>query len=182
MSLYRRDLLKLLSASAFVGSSGALKGRAEHAAPFEGAVPMNSRHLLTVKLTVQVHSLGARSVFPITGGSFEGARLRGKVLAGGGDWTLLRPDGVLELDLRATLATDDGALIFMTFTGLRHGPAEVLAALSRGEAVDPARYYLRTAPRFETASGKYGFLNSLLAIGSGENRPGEAVHTIEEIL
>lgn len=149
---------------------------------------MNSRHLLTLRLdTAPVHGLGAvalgtRTIFPIRGGGFEGPRLRGKVLPGGGDWTLLRPDGILELDLRVTLQTEDDALVYLTFQGLRHGPAEVIAALGRGEDVDPSRYYFRTAPRFETASEQYGFLNKLLAIGSGENRPGGAIHVIEEIL
>src|SRR5439155_14076925 len=54
---------------------------------------------------------GTRATAPITSGTFEGPRLRGTVLPGGGDWTLLRADGVLELDLRLTLQTDDGALI-----------------------------------------------------------------------
>jgi hypothetical protein len=65
---------------------------------------------------------GTRVTFPITGGSFEGDRLRGKVLAGDDDWTVKRSDGVVELDLRITLETDDGALIHMTFEGIRqHG-------------------------------------------------------------
>jgi Protein of unknown function (DUF3237) len=81
-------------------------------------------------------------------GQFDGPRLRGKVLPGSGDWTLLRGDGVLELDLRLTLATDDGALIDMRSFGLRHGPPDVIAAIGRGERVDPSTYYFRTTPRF----------------------------------
>ncbi len=149
---------------------------------------MNTRHLFTLKLnTSPVQAIGAvatgtRSVFPIAGGAFEGTRLRGKVLPGGGDWTLLRADGVLELDLRITLQTDDNALIYMTFTGLRHGPPGVIAAIGRGEDVDPATYYFRTAPRFESAIEKYGYLNRILAVGVGQNRPSGATHVIEEIL
>jgi Protein of unknown function (DUF3237). len=63
------------------------------------------------------------------------------------------------MDLRATLRTDDGALISMRSFGLRHGPPDVMAALSRGEAVDPTAYYFRTTPRFETAHPAYLFLN-----------------------
>jgi hypothetical protein len=125
---------------------------------------------------------GTRVIAPITGGTFEGDRLRGKVLPGGGDWTLLRSDGILELDLRITLGTDDGALIFMTSFGLRHGPPEVLAALARGESVDPSRYYFRTTPRFETSAPRYAFLNRLIAVSSGDRRPGGPIYTIEEIL
>jgi hypothetical protein len=76
------------------------------------------------------------------------------------------PAAANELDARATLETDDGALIYMTFTGVR----------------DDARRYFRTLPRFETASPKYAFLNRLLAVGIGEIGPDGPVHAIEEIL
>jgi Protein of unknown function (DUF3237) len=124
---------------------------------------------------------GTRVIAPITGGSFEGPQLRGKVL-GGGDWTLLRSDGVLELDLRITLETDDGTLISMTSFGVRHGPPDVLAALARGDAVDPSTYYFRTAPRFETSAPQYAFLNRLIAIASGDRRAAGPIYTIDEIL
>ena len=125
---------------------------------------------------------GTRVIAPITSGTFEGPRLRGRVLPGGGDWTLLRPDGVLELDLRITLETDDGALIYMSSFGLRHGPPEVLAALANGESVDPSKYYFRTTPRFETSAPQYSFLNRLIAISSGDRRPSGPIYTIDEIL
>jgi hypothetical protein len=112
---------------------------------------------------------GTRTTFPITGGSFEGERLRGKVLPGGDDWAVKRPDGITELDLRVTLQTDDGALIHMTFEGIRDDDA----------AAGP---YFRTLPRFETAETKYGFLNRLLAVGVGEIHADGPVHLIEEIL
>jgi len=80
---------------------------------------------------------GARSIVPVTGGDFEGPRLRGKVLPGGGDWLLLRSDGVLELDLRITLETDDHTLIHMSFQGLRHGPADAIAAPHDSVLVNP---------------------------------------------
>ena len=125
---------------------------------------------------------GIRSIVPVTGGEFEGTRLRGKVLPGGGDWLLLRADGVLEFDLRITLETDDHALIYMRFQGLRHGPAAVIAALGRGERVDPASYYFRTLPGFETSTDRYAFLNRIITVGVGEARPDGAVHRIDEIL
>ena len=77
---------------------------------------------------------GARRIVPISGGVFEGSRLRGTVLPGGSaDWLLLRADDVLEMDLRVTLRTDDGALISMRSFGMRHGPPDVIAAIARGE-------------------------------------------------
>ena len=125
---------------------------------------------------------GTRATAPIESGTFEGPRLRGKVLPGGSDWTLLRNDGVLELDLRLTLETVDGALIHLSSFGLRHGPPDVMAALARGESVDPSRYYFRTAPRFETSAAQYAFLNRLLAIAVGDRRARGPIYTIYEIL
>jgi len=112
---------------------------------------------------------GTRVTFPITGGFFEGERLRGRVLPGGDDWTLERPDGVIELDLRVSLETDDGALIHMTFQGIRDNGA-------------PGAPYFRTMLRFETAAPKYAFLNRLLAVGTGEVGVDGPVHVIEEVL
>jgi hypothetical protein len=125
---------------------------------------------------------GNRIIVPVAGGDFEGPRLRGKILPGGADWLLIRSDDVMELDLRITLETDDHALIQMRFEGLRHGPADAIAALSRGEVVDPARYYFRTLPRFETSSDQYAFLNRIMTVGVGETRPDGAIHRIVEIL
>jgi hypothetical protein len=133
---------------------------------------MDSRPLIRLRLTTSAIEevgetpQGRLSIFPVIGGSFEGERLRGKVLAGGGDWVTARADGTFELDLRVTLETDDGALIHMTLSGVR----------------DDANHYLRTLPRFETAAPKYAFLNRLLAVGIGEIQPEGPVHAIEEIL
>ena len=102
---------------------------------------MKTRPLLTLRLTTApIQNIGPGPhgkglTFPIIGGSFEGDRVRGKVLPGGDDWAVERADGVIELDLRVTLETDDGALIHMTFAGLR----------------DDGASYFRTTPRFETA-------------------------------
>ena len=148
---------------------------------------MTSQPLMTVKIIAAPPQKfgavphGMRTFVPVTGGDFEGPRLRGKILPGGGDWLLLRSDGVLELDLRITLETDDHALIYMTFQGLRHGPPDVIAALGR-EVVDPARYYFRTLPRFETSAERYAFMNRIVTVGVGEARPDGAVHRIDEIL
>jgi len=132
---------------------------------------MNSRPLMRLRLEtspteeIGTTPAGTLSIFPIIGGSFEGDRLRGKVL-GGGDWVTKKADGTFELDARVTLETDDGAFIHMTFTGVR----------------DDANHYFRTLPRFETAAAKYVFLNRLLAIGIGEIGPEGPAHAIEEIL
>ena len=149
---------------------------------------MDSRFLMALEVAVVgAHKIGfvprgTRVAAPIQSGHFEGPRLRGKVLPGGGDRTLLRGDGILELDLRLTLETDDGALICMTSFGLRHGPPEVIAALARGELVDPSTSYFRTMPRFESGHPKYAFLNRHLAVSSGDRRGPGPIYTIDEIL
>ena len=150
---------------------------------------MNTRLLMILRVTVATpQSIGAvphgtRRTVPITGGDFEGPRLRGTVEPGGsGDWLLLRADGVLELDLRATLRTEDGALISMKSFGLRHGPPDVMEALARGEAVDPATYYFRTTSRFETSHPAYAFLNHLITVASGDRRAEGPIYTIHELL
>src|SRR5215472_3080169 len=150
---------------------------------------MNIRLLLTLHVQVAAtQNIGAvphgtRRTVPLAGGHFEGPRLRGTLLPGGSaDWLLLRPDGVLELDFRATLQTHDGALISMRSFGLRHGPSEVIAALARGEAVDPNRYYFRTTPRFETTHPAYAFLNRLVAVATGDRRAEGPIYTVYEVL
>ena len=150
---------------------------------------MNTRLLMILRVTVAtpqsvgVVPHGTRRTAPLLGGEFEGPRLRGSLLPGGsGDWLLLRADGVLEMDFRATLRTGDGALISMRSFGLRDGPPDVMAAMSRGEAVDPTSYYFRTTPRFETAHPTYAFLNHLVTVATGDRRPEGPIYTIHEVL
>ena len=110
---------------------------------------------------------GSRRIASVSGGSFEGPRLKGRVLPGGGDWLLLRRDGILQLDVRLTLETDDGQYIYMTYKGFRHGPEDVIERLNRGEPVDPSLYYFRATPYFETSSEKYGWMNGVCCIATG---------------
>ena len=119
--------------------------------------------------------LGRRRIINITGGSFRGERLSGKVLPGGADWQVIRSDGVADLDARYTLETSDGALIYVRNHGYRHGPADVLKKLAAGEDVDPALYYMRTAPLFETGDARYAWLNKLICVGTGARKK-DSVH------
>jgi hypothetical protein len=115
--------------------------------------------------------LGRRRIIPITGGRVEGPRLQGVVLPGGADWQIVRADGGAVLEARYTIRTADSALIYVRNIGLRCGPPEILARLGRGEPVDPAAYYFRTTPRFETGATPYAWLNDLIAVGSAVRRP-----------
>ena len=126
--------------------------------------------------------IGERRIAKVTGGSFAGPELKGTILPGGGDWLLLRADGVLQLDVRVTLKTDDDALIYMTYRGFRHGPAAVMERLNKGEAVDASEYYFRIAARFETGSEKYSWLNKILAFGSGVRLKDGPIYDIYQVL
>ncbi len=110
---------------------------------------------------------GRRRIIPIVGGTVRGERLNGRILDLGADWQTVYRDGLAHLDTRYSMQTDDGALIDIRNIGLRHGPAPVIEALARGEAVDPSTYYMRTVPRFETGDARYAWLNRIIAIGSG---------------
>ena len=149
---------------------------------------IRTTHLFT--LTLQVAGMqvigpgpaGNRRIGLVAGGTFEGARLRGTVLPSGTDWIAVRPDGVTTLDVRLVLQTDDGATIGMTYRGLRHGPAEVMEKVNRGEPVDPSTYYFRTAVAFETAAPRHGWLNSAVFVGTGDRKPTGPVYDVFEVL
>lgn len=113
-------------------------------------------------------ALGRRRVIPILGGQFEGPRIAGRVVPGGADWQLIRPDGVAVVEALYTLEAADGTLIYIRNIGMRHGPADVIARLAAGEAVDPTTYYFRAAPVFEVAAGPHDWLTRSLFVAQGQ--------------
>ena len=124
-----------------------------------------------------------RRIGYVTGGSFAGDRLRGSILPGGGNWSMAGTgaDGnaVGTFDARAIWQTDDGALIYVTYTGRTSIPPAVGAAFRAGDnGVDPADYYIRIAPVFEVADERYGWLNGILAVGIGHRMPWGIQHFI----
>jgi hypothetical protein len=148
-----------------------------------------SRPLFTIRIHLHpmqqlgATPLGRRRVVPVSGGSFEGERLRGTVLPhAGSDWLLERSDGSFQQDARFTLETDDGALIGMSYRGVRNSTPEVAARLARGEDVPAADYYLRTAPFFETAAERYAWLNGIVSVGVGQRIAGGVIYDVFEIL
>ena len=133
---------------------------------------INTEFLFTIALEIQVSSLGdtpygGRRIFHFSGGSFEGPKLKGRVLPGGGGWSLIRRDEVLEVDVRLLLETDDKHQIYMHWRALRDVPKEVTDRLHRGENIDPGAYYFRATRYFETSSDKYGWMNRICAVASG---------------
>jgi hypothetical protein len=123
-----------------------------------------------------------RRIGEITGGTFEGDRLRGKFRSGGSDWQSLRADGAITINVRTVMETDDGALIAMRYRGVRHGPKAVLDRLAKGEPVNPSEYYFRVTPWFETAAEKYDWLNRVVAVAIGHRLPQGPTYQVFEIL
>jgi hypothetical protein len=172
---------------------------ADHASP-DGVQPVSqsnssmrelkSTHLFTI--TIKLHPTiemgdtpaGKRRVFSVSGGEFTGDRIRGTIMPViGSDLLLVRADGSAQQDVRMLLKTDDGALVLMTYRGVRHASDEVNARIARGEQVSGSDYYLRTAPFFETSSPKYSWINKIVAVGVGERRGADTVvYEVFEVL
>ena len=127
--------------------------------------------------------LGSRRIVPVAGGTFKGERLSGIALPNAaGDWILVRNDGSVQLDVRLTLKTDDDALIYMQYRGIRNSSPAIAERLARGEKVDPAGYYFRTSPFFETGSEKYAWINNIICVAVGERLPSSVLYKVFEIL
>lgn len=151
-------------------------------------MPVDLRHLcdLAVDLASPIElgagPRGVRRIIPIVGGAVEGERLRGRILNLGADWQTILADGTAELDTRYGIETHDGALVDIRNFGFRHGPEDVIAALARGEEVDPASYYMRTHPRFETGDPRYAWLNRTICVGTGAREKARVRVTVWEVL
>lgn len=111
---------------------------------------------------------GERRYVPLGGGTARGPELNGSLVEGGVDWQIARSDGVLEIAAHYVIRTDDGALVEVKSDGLRHGPAEVMQRLARGEAVPREAYFFRTLMRFSTGSPDWAHLNKVMAIAVGQ--------------
>ena len=106
---------------------------------------------------------GARTIFDVTGGAFEGQRCSGKILPSGADWLLLDADGTGHLDVRLTLETQDGAHIYVQYYGVIVMNEKVSAAFEQGGSTDYGDTYFMTQPRFETGDSRYKWLNGVMA-------------------
>lgn len=133
-----------------------------------------------VNVGITPHS--TRQIIYVKGGTFEGPKIRGVVLPGGGDWLTVRPDGAAVLDVRVALRTDDGHIIYMYYRGISVTPPEVRERMLKGEVVDPSEYYFRTTPVFEVASEKYDWLNRIVAVGTGRRIPTGVAYRVYAIL
>ena len=111
----------------------------------------------------EVQDLGNRRIVRVMGGKFWSAEVNGTILEGGGDWQNILPDGVVEIDTRYTLKTDDGALIYLTNQGLRDGG------------------YMRTFSRFESNDARYAWVNKRLFVSDGAKVDGVVKHKFYEV-
>ncbi|MFL6605055.1 MAG: DUF3237 domain-containing protein [Steroidobacteraceae bacterium] len=137
-------------------------------------------HAFTISLEltglqwVKPTSMGeTRGAVYAASGKVEGPRLNGRVIPmSGGDFPLVRPNGVIDFDARYLLETDDGAVIYMQNRGYRWGSAEVMERLRRNEPVQPHEYYMRVAPRFDAPEGPHEWLSRHVFVGVAEKIPG----------
>ena len=170
--LPRRSLLNFGAAA--ITAAGLVSDRAIAQAPSASQAASSEAPKLEFLMEVAfdiggAHSVGDRTTVAVTGGKFEGPKLKGAVLTPGGDWLVRRPDGAAVLDVRATLQTDDQQLIYMSYRGIMFTP--------KG-----GKQYWRTIPMFETGADKYGWLNHIVSIGTGIPTPGKAVYRVFEVL
>jgi hypothetical protein len=121
---------------------------------------------------------GHRRIIPITGGSVHGPELRGRVLAAGADFQVLRTATLTELKAEYAIETEDGERIHVSNFGLRSGTPQDIATLVQGGAVDPARIYFRCSPRLDPSGERWAWLRSRIVIGTGERHPEEVRLTL----
>ena len=150
---------------------------------------LKHRHLITMTLTVDFAGMvnigatpaGLRRIAPVTGGTFVGERLNGEVLPGGNDWVINRADGVMVIDVRLTLKTDDNALIYLSYQGRFLAAADAMERFAKGIPLDPSEYSLAMVAKFECGDARYDWLNNVVAVGTGERTATGPIYSIFEI-
>jgi hypothetical protein len=126
--------------------------------------------------------VGKRRLDRLDKGHFKGPKVQAEIVTGGMDILLGGADGAVRPDVRLILKLDDGEILLIVYRGVRHAPAEVMQRIARGERVPPDEYYLRTSLVFETASGKYDWMNRIVGVGVGRREPGAVFYDVFEVL
>jgi hypothetical protein len=152
-------------------------------------LPLTHDFLFRMVLSVGVPQMvgatrnGELRVVPVTGGTVEGPRFSGEVLPGtAADWLRVDPDGTAHMDVRLTLKSVTGGIVFMHYSGIRTGAPDVLARLNSGQAVDPAEYYFRVAARFETGAPDLAWMNKVIAVGVGQRPPSGPTYDVYAVM
>src|SRR6516225_2334773 len=131
-------------------------------------VSVETEYLATVELPVELpQSAGSRVIVNVpAGGTVRGPKINGTLVAPGGDWLTVMPDGSLRLDVRATIKTDDGEIILVTYSGVVANNKEIMDRFNNGEVLTSKDgWYFITAPQFTTGSKKYDWVNQIQAVG-----------------
>jgi hypothetical protein len=123
-------------------------------------------HLLDIRIAfdpVQIFAtpVGNRMTYVVKQGRCEGPRINGDILPGGGDWILFGTDRVARLDVRATLRTDDGALVHITNTGRVQMSQEAANRFAAGELIRHDEMVARSSPLFDTDDERYRWINAI---------------------
>ena len=153
--------------------------------PLVTALPVE--HLFDMHVNLQpaqpiATPVGSRMTFITTGGVIEGPKLRGELLPGGGDWLLVGSDGIGRADIRATIRTNDGALIHYESRGIIKIPADGLDRLAAGKVLPFDQTYVRTTPKFETSDERYAWLSEVVALGYNVLSPNHIDYRIYRVL
>lgn len=125
---------------------------------------------------------GWRRLIAITGGDLRGPGIAGTVLPGGADTMLIRPDGLVEIDVRSSVQMDDGANVYVENRGMRVAPADEAERLKRGETIAAEEIYFRMTLRFETSSENYRWLTQSIFVGKVLRRPGGLTIDVHRVL
>jgi Protein of unknown function (DUF3237) len=174
---------RILGSALLASCGSALSAETQASATLRSRFAFEARVAVATPLVVGPATIGLRRIVPITGGTVSGPRFAGKVVPGGADWQVVRPDGVLQIEAKYTLESNDGVLVMVTNRGMRHGAPAVIEKLARGEAVDPSEYYFRTSAEFEAPSeSKYAWMNRAIFIGVAERSANLAVVRFHEVL
>ena len=145
-------------------------------------------HLFTMKATVDAPTeigpmpIGTRRIFNATGGSFVGDRLSGEILPGGGEWFLDAGEGFGQVDVRLMLRTNDGASIYLRYSGVMDFNEAVGAKLAAGQSTEFGDNRFLTQVRFECAHPGYEWLSTTIAVGEGRMHPDCVEYAIYEVV
>lgn len=150
---------------------------------------LNHRLLITLNLSVDFAGMitigqipaGFRRIAPVVGGFFGGERLNGTVLQGGNDWVINRNDGIMVIDVRLTLQTDDDALIYLTYQGRFLAGTDAMSRFASGKMLEASEYSLAIIAKFECGEERYAWLNNVVAVGTGQQTQAGPVYSIFEI-
>jgi len=145
--------------------------------------PLMTYHVdLKTPVEVGKGPFGNRMIFDVIQGTFEGPGLSGTIQASGADWLLIDDTGIARLDVRGTLETHDGALIYMQYFGILEMNEKMIAATVEGEALDYGDTYYMTAPRFETGDPRYAWINRVVTVAEGRILPSAVEYRVYQVV